>query len=193
MFTGLIRAVGRVHSLAATEMGQRIGIRYAAGALGPIALGDSIAVSGVCLTALDPASGSFTADVSRETLARTALGSLSIGAGVNLEPSLTPSSLLGGHLVTGHVDATGSVLSIDDERWTFSLPIELARFVAIKGSIAVNGVSLTVNSVGDDRFGVTLIPHTLAHTTFGELRAGAAINLEIDLVARYVARLLNRD
>ncbi len=192
MFTGLVRAIGRIERAVATENGKRLVVRYPVGTLGPVALGDSICVSGVCLTALEPNAGSFAADVSGETLQRTLLGSLAAGDGVNLEPSLTPSTLLGGHLVTGHIDATGRVLAFDGERWTFALPHDLAQFVAVKGSIAVNGVSLTVNSVADDRFGVTLIPHTLMHTTFGEIQSGAIVNLEVDLVARYVARLLNR-
>lgn len=195
MFTGLVRAVGRIEKSETVGDVRRVTIAYPDGALGAVAVGDSISVSGVCLTALQPGAGVFAAELSPETLVRTALGGLQAGDAVNLEPSLTAGASLGGHLVTGHVDAVSTVLDIGSgaaQRWEFALPPALSRFVAEKGSVAVDGVSLTVNGVDDRRFWVTLIPHTLAHTTFGSRLVGAAVNIEVDLVARYVDRLLNR-
>lgn len=190
MFTGLIQALGVVHARTDT----RLGVGFAPDALGPIALGDSIAVNGTCLTAVSFTASEVGFDVSPETWARTHLGALVMGDAVNLEPSLTPSSKLGGHFVSGHVDAVGAVLAIEQEpasqRWRFSLPAGIAHLVAVKGCIAVDGVSLTVNEVGTDWFGVTLIPHTLAHTRFHRLTPGAAVNLEADLMARYAARAM---
>jgi riboflavin synthase len=194
MFTGIVAAVGRVARIERRGTGAHIVVDAGALDLGDVAEGDSIAVAGVCLTALDPREATFAADVSAETLARTTLGSLAEGDGVNLEKSLRLADRLGGHLVSGHVDGVGRVASIDDEggaqRWAFALPRELARYVAMKGSVAVDGTSLTVNTVGDDTFGVTLIPHTLAVTTFGARRIGDAVNIEVDMMARYVERLL---
>jgi riboflavin synthase len=190
LFTGLIQAVGAVRLRAES----RLGIGFDADALGPIALGDSIAVNGVCLTAVHFSATDVLFDVSPETWARTHLGALEVGNAVNLEPSLTPSSKLGGHFVSGHVDAVGAVLAIEEEassqRWRFTLPAVIAPLVAVKGCIAVDGVSLTVNEVGDDWFGVTLIPHTLEHTRFHRLTPGAAVNLEADMLARYAVRAL---
>jgi riboflavin synthase len=190
LFTGLIQAVGAVRLRAES----RLGIGFDTDALGPIALGDSIAVNGVCLTAVHFSATEVHFDVSPETWARTHLGTLEVGNTVNLEPSLTPSSKLGGHFVSGHVDAVGAVLAIDEEpasqRWRFSLPAIIAPLVAVKGCIAVDGVSLTVNEVGEDWFGVTLIPHTLEHTRFHQLMPGAPVNLEADMLARYAARAL---
>jgi riboflavin synthase len=189
MFTGLIQALGRV--VANTEGKLRVAVD---GALGAVAAGDSIAVAGVCLTALDDDSSVLSFAVSPETLARTTLGRLPIGARVNLEPSLLPTSRMGGHWVSGHVDAVGTVLerAADGafERWRFSLPLAIAPLVAVKGSIAIDGTSLTVNAVDSDSFAVTLIPHTLTHTTFAERGAGDSVNLEADLLARYAARVL---
>jgi len=195
MFTGLIQALGHV----ARRDGSRLEVSYvapsaSAAALGPISLGDSIAVSGVCLTVVEFVPGSVSFDVSAETWARTNLGQLGALDLVNLESSLTPSSKLGGHFVTGHVDAVASVVEVIDDlsaqRWRFSLPVALKAMVAEKGAIAVDGVSLTVNAVGDDFFDVTLIPHTLAHTRFGRIGIAAKVNLEVDLMARYALRAL---
>ena len=157
-------------------------------------LGESIAVNGVCLTVVAFDAGSFQADASTETLALTTLGTLAEGAALNLERAMRPSDRLGGHLVSGHVDGIGRVLSVHDDaraqRWRFAAPAPLLKYVAKKGSICVDGVSLTVNAVDGEGFEVALIPHTVAHTRFAETAVGDAVNLEIDLVARYVERLL---
>jgi len=193
MFTGLIQAVGRLVSADARDGDLRM--RFATGALpfADAALGESIACNGVCLTVVAFDDGHFDADVSTETVARTTLGALAPGAAVNLERALRVGDRMGGHIVSGHVDGTGAVLSVVDEargqRWRFSAPRALLRYIAEKGSIAVEGVSLTVNAVDDAGFEVMLVPHTLAHTGFGAMAPGAPVNLEIDTVARYVARL----
>ncbi|GIG24210.1 riboflavin synthase [Cellulomonas denverensis] len=191
MFTGIVEEVGVV---LASDDGARLRIS------GPLAAsdaghGDSIAVSGVCLTVTElPGDGSFAVDVMPETLRRTALGGLRPGDRVNLERSLRADTRLGGHVVQGHVDGVGTVLARDPgERWDtvrIGLDRDLARFVAEKGAITVSGVSLTVTAVGDDWFEVGLIPTTLAETTLGELAVGAPVNLEVDVLAKYVARLL---
>ena len=195
MFTGLIQSVGRV--LAKEPGGGDLRLRIAVGML-PFAdaeFGESIAVNGCCLTVVEFDTGSFTADVSTETLQCTTLGDLALGAAVNLERALLPTTRLGGHLVSGHVDGVGTVVSVHEDaraqRWRFSAPPGLLRFVAAKGSIAVDGVSLTVNAVDTHGFEVALIPHTLAHTAFGETGPGCPVNLEVDLIARYVERLLS--
>ena len=194
MFTGIVQAVGCIATREARGADARLEIDATTLDLGDVVIGDSIAVAGVCLTAVALDGTRFTADVSTETLARTTLGSLALGDPVNLEKSLRLAGGLGGHLVSGHVDGIGLIVSIDDDgasqRWTFSAPSALLRYIAAKGSICVDGVSLTVNTVDGDSFGVTLIPHTLAVTTFGARKPGDAVNLEVDLVARYVERLL---
>lgn len=194
MFTGLIQAIGRIQAVEARGGDVRLRIACGGLSLEGVSTGDSIAVSGVCLTALDLNADSFAADVSVETLEHTTLGACRAGDAVNLERSLTLATPLGGHFVSGHVDGVGIVRSIVNEarsqRWVFDIPAALRGFVASKGSIAVNGVSLTVNELYDEGFGVNLIPHTLEHTTFGTLATGAAVNIEVDLLARYVERLL---
>ncbi len=194
MFTGLIQSVGRIAALEARGGDLRLTIDCGELDLSAVTEGDSIAVSGVCLTALDLHPRSFAADVSNETLAKTTLGALRVGDAVNLERSLTLATPLGGHFVSGHVDGIGRVRGISadarSQRWVFEVPEELRRYIASKGSIAINGVSLTVNELYPDGFGVNLIPHTLAHTTFGSLVEGAPVNLEVDLIARYVERLM---
>jgi riboflavin synthase len=193
MFTGIVLAKGIV--LRTERRGGDMRIRVGAGDLdmSDVAVGDSICVSGVCLTAIDPDLTSFCADVSTETLSRTTLGMLRDGDGVNLEKSLRLSDRLGGHLVSGHVDGIGRVTSIEpdarSQRWRFEIPHELAKYIAAKGSVCVDGVSLTVNDVDANKFGVNLIPHTIAVTTFADKRVGDAVNIEVDLVARYVERL----
>ena len=156
-------------------------------------VGDSISVSGVCLTMLHPAGGRFEADVSAETLSLTTLGDVQPGDRVNLEPALSLSDRLGGHLVTGHVDGMATLVARTpdgrSERFEFELPASLSRYVARKGSVCVDGVSLTVNDVNANRFGVCLIPHTLEVTTLGGLSAGDRVNIEVDLIARYLERL----
>ncbi len=193
MFTGIIQAVGQVAALQPRDGGARLVIDAGPLDLDDVALGDSIAVAGVCLTVIAREGACWSADVSAETLARTTLGTLRSGDGVNLEKALRLADRLGGHLVSGHVDGVGRVERIDDEgaaqRWTFRLPDALARYAAVKGSICVDGTSLTVNAVDATGFGVTLIPHTLGVTTFGARRVGDAVNIEVDLIARYVERL----
>jgi riboflavin synthase len=197
MFTGIIQAVGHIVSRDQRGTDARVVIDAGKLDLSDVALGDSIAVAGVCLTVVAIDATRWVADVSAETLARTTLGALAGGAGVNLEKALRLADRLGGHLVSGHVDGIGAVLRIDDDgasqRWTFRMPDGLARYIAVKGSICVDGTSLTVNAVDADTFGVTLIPHTLAVTTFGARMAGDSVNLEVDLVARYVERLYSGD
>lgn len=195
MFTGIVLDIGTV--AARTERGGdvRLAIRVNRLDLSRTALGDSICVQGCCVTAVALNAGGFEADLSRESLGLTTLGALRMDAPVNLEPALRAGDALGGHLVSGHVDGVGSVVSRSNDarstRMVIEAPPQLARYIARKGSIAVDGVSLTVNEVDGTRFGVNLIPHTLEVTTLGALVPGAAVNLEIDPVARYVERLLN--
>ena len=194
MFTGIIEGVGSIASVE--PRGGDVRLRIATGTLpfGDVRLGESVAVNGVCLTVVAFDAASFEADASTETLALTTLGRLAAGAAVNLERAMRPTDRLGGHLVSGHVDGLGAVVSVHDDaraqRWRFSAPAALLRYVAKKGSICVDGVSLTVNEVDADGFEVALVPHTVSHTAFGSTRVGDAVNLEIDLVARYVERLL---
>jgi riboflavin synthase len=194
MFTGIIEGIGAVASIE--PRGGDVRLRIDAGTLAfdEVRLGESIAVNGVCLTVVAFDDASFEADASTETLALTTLGRLGPGAPVNLERAMRPNDRLGGHLVSGHVDGAGAVVSIHEDaraqRWRFSAPPALLRYIAKKGSICVDGVSLTVNDVDDAGFEVALVPHTVAHTAFASTRIGDAVNLEIDLVARYVERLL---
>lgn len=195
MFTGLIQGVG---TLAVREMrGGDARLRIEAGTFpfADPALGESIAVNGVCLTVVGFEVDGFEVDASPETLALTTLSNLAIGAGLNLERALRAEDRLGGHMVSGHVDGVGRVRSIVDDggaqRWTFAAPPGLLRYIAQKGSICVDGVSLTVNAVDGDGFEIALIPHTLSHTAFVTTAVGDAVNLEVDLVARYVERLLS--
>jgi riboflavin synthase len=195
MFTGIVTALGTVRAI--TSLGGSADMRLTMTAPWPdtasIAVGASIGCSGCCLTAVEIGPDWFAADASAETLSRTTLGRWRPGTRVNLERSLCLGDELGGHLVSGHVDGVGEVLLAATEhgstRFVFRVPAGLARFVAVKGSIAVDGVSLTVNEVTDDTFGVNIIPHTASVTGFGTLRPGDAVNLEIDMLARYVARL----
>lgn len=193
MFTGLVEEVGRVENLEELGDSVRLTVR------GPLvtedaAFGDSIAVDGVCLTVIDVADGCFKADVMQETLDRSRLGSYTSGARVNLERALAAGARLGGHIVQGHVDGVGELLSrTPSEHWEvlrFSLPSSLNKYVVEKGSIAINGTSLTVSSVGDGYLEVSLIPTTLADTTFGELAVGEPVNLEVDVVAKYVEKMV---
>ena len=194
MFTGLVQAVGRLASSEARGGDRRL--RIAAGALdvGDLQLGESIAVNGVCLTVVAFDAGGFEADASNETLSLTTLGSLATGAPLNLERALLPTTRLGGHLVAGHVDGVGHVAAVADDgrsqRWRFAAPAALLRYVAAKGSICVDGVSLTVNAVDAHGFEVNLVPHTIEHTAFAATPVGAPVNLEVDLIARYAERLL---
>ena len=194
MFTGIIEAIGRVEALEDRGGDQRIRIDSGALDLAGASIGDSIAVNGVCLTAVELGSGRFAADVSRESLSLTTLGQLKAGARVNLEQALRLSTPLGGHLVSGHVDGVGTVLGIreDARSWRLQIhaPGELARYIAVKGSICVDGTSLTVNTVKGAVFDLNIVPHTLTATSIGDYRVGTRVNLEVDLIARYLERLL---
>jgi len=194
MFTGIIQDVGRIEARVARAGDLRLTIAVTRLDLARLTAGDSICVQGVCLTAAALAQRSFDADVSRETLSLTTLGDLQPGAAVNLEPALRAGGALGGHLVSGHIDGIGEVLSVTEDacslRATVAAPAMLSKYIARKGSITVDGVSLTVNEVSGASFRVNLIPHTLSVTTLGRLAQGARVNLEIDQVARYVERLL---
>ena len=195
MFTGIVEATGRIGALEAHGADRRLRIDAGMCEDKVPATGDSVCVSGVCLTAVDLSPSGFHADVSAETLGCTTLGDLRVGDRVNLERALTPATPLGGHLVSGHVDATGTVLERRDDarcvRFSFRLPAQLRRYVAVKGSICIDGVSLTVNHVGEDQFGVNIVPHSLDVTTLGEFIPGRRVNLEVDLIARYLERLLD--
>lgn len=197
MFTGIIQTLGLIESLSPCGGAMRMAISARDLDTSDLVLGDSIAVSGPCLTVVALAPGRFEVDVSPETLARTSLGNKAVGARVNLEKALRLSDRLGGHLVSGHVDGLGEVRQrvVRDNCVQFSLraPSALARYIAPKGSICVDGVSLTVNAVDGPDFELLIIPHTLERTTLGELASGSRVNLEIDLVARYLERLLHAD
>ena len=196
MFTGIISAIGEVRAME--PLGQGEDMRLVIGAPWPdflsIPLGASIACAGCCLTAVNLEPDQFAVDVSAETLSRTTLGTWRVGTRLNLERSLRVGDELGGHLVSGHVDGLGRVAAVTREnasiRLAFTVPSDLARLIAVKGSVAVDGVSLTVNEAGPDSFGVNIIPHTAEATTLGRLRAGDAVHIEIDMLARYVARLM---
>lgn len=197
MFTGIIQTLGRIESLSPRGGAMRMAIAAADLDTSDVALGDSIAVSGPCLTAVSISPGRFEVDVSPETLDRTTLGGKRAGDAVNLEKALRLSDRLGGHLVSGHVDGLGEVLARVERdncvQFTLRAPQALARYIAPKGSICIDGVSLTVNAVDGAQFELLIIPHTLERTTLGDLRAGSRVNLEIDLVARYLERLLAPD
>lgn len=194
MFTGIIQAIGSIERLELRGSDMRIRIASGKLPMDQVNLGDSIAVNGVCLTAVEFDSRGFVADVSRESLSRTTLGNLSPGASVNLELALLPTTRLGGHLVSGHVDGVGRIIERTDDgrswRFTIETPEGLARYVAEKGSICINGISLTVNAVYGCRFTVNIVPHTLQETTLGSSKSGDPVNLEVDLIARYLERLL---
>lgn len=197
MFTGIIENLGTLQERHDHGSDQTLVIAAPTLDFSTVRLGDSIAVNGVCLTVRQLGPQNFSADVSKESLERTTLGELAPGQPVNLELALTLSKPLGGHLVSGHVDGVGQLLSRRDEgrseRLEFRMPKEIAHYVAVKGSIAIDGISLTVNGVADDRFQVNIIPHTSEHSTLGSYKEGQRVNLEVDLIARYVERLLRRD
>jgi len=197
MFTGIIEAVGQVAELQQRSGDARLRILTGKLDLSDVVLGDSIAVNGVCLTAVDLPGDGFVADVSRETLSLTSLGHLRSGSRVNLEKALTLATRLGGHLVSGHVDGLGTVIERHDDarsvRFSIEAPEELARYIAHKGSITVDGTSLTVNAVNGRRFELNIVPHTLQETVMDDYSAGRRVNLEVDLVARYLERLLLGD
>ncbi len=194
MFTGIITAVGTVAALELKGGDARLRVQTGKLPLEDVALGDSIAVSGVCLTVVALPGDGFWADVSGESLARTTLGNLKPGSAVNLEKALTPTTRLGGHLVSGHVDGVGAVLERRDDgrsvRFRIQTPDGLARYIAEKGSVCVDGISLTVNAVDGAVFELNIVPHTLLETTISGFQPGRKVNLEVDVIARYLERLL---
>ena len=194
MFTGIVQDVGKVRARESRGGDARIVIAFEQLRSNDFRIGDSICVQGCCLTATELPEGAFAADVSRETLSLTTLGDLAVGSPVNLEPSLKAGDALGGHLVSGHIDGVAEVVAISGDarstRLKIAVPADLARYIARKGSVAVDGVSLTVNEVDGATFGVNIIPHTQTVTTLGKLRVGARVNLGVDQVARYVERLV---
>ena len=194
MFTGIVESLGRIESAQTVGGDRRMGFVADDGYLADVALGDSVAVNGVCLTVATKIQGGFVADLSRETLSATTAAEWGPGDRINLEKALTPSKPLGGHMVSGHVDGVGTLVERREDarswRLRFEVPPELARYIARKGSITINGVSLTVNDAEGSRFGVNIIPQTLDKTTLGALVPGARVNLEVDLIARYLERLI---
>jgi riboflavin synthase len=194
MFTGIIQAVGNIASMEQKEGDLRLSIATGQLDMGDVALGDSIATNGICLTVINLSNAGFSADVSRETLSLTTLEKLKPGSPVNLEKALTLSTPLGGHLVSGHVDGVGRVVDRRDDarsiRFRIEAPQALARYIAHKGSICVDGVSLTVNAVEGASFELNIVPHTLCETIMESYRSGSEVNLEVDLVARYLERLV---
>jgi riboflavin synthase len=197
MFTGIIQAVGKVAALQPSNGDLRLRIQTGTLPLANVAMGDSIATSGVCLTVVGLPGDGFWADVSRETIAFTTISQWQQGAPVNLEKALLPTSHLGGHIVSGHVDGIGEILERHDDarsiRLTVRAPAELAKYIAHKGSICVDGISLTVNAVRGADFELNIIPHTAQVTTIGHYRPGSRVNLEVDVIARYLERLLQGD
>ena len=194
MFTGIILAVGEIAAIQPRGGDCRLKINTGKLSLKDCTLGDSIAVNGVCLTAVELGERYFYADVSNETLSRTTLKTARTGTRVNLELALMPTSRLGGHIVSGHVDGIGKVVEKKADgrsiRFKFKAPDSLAKYIAEKGSICINGISLTVNTVGGAYFSVNIVPHTLQETTLGDTEVGAEVNLEVDLLARYMERLM---
>ena len=194
MFTGIIEAVGKVENIKKQSGDAKIKIKVGNLDMSDVALGDSIACNGVCLTAIELSDSSYTADVSAESLRLTTLGDLNVGSKVNLEKALTPTTRLGGHLVSGHVDGVGEIVSIKSDArsviYKVKAPTEIAHYIAKKGSTCVDGVSLTVNEVENSTFSLNLVPHTLKETTAESYKVGSLVNLEVDLLARYLERLL---
>ncbi len=194
MFTGIIQAVGRIQKMEQKGGDMRLTLDTGNLQLGDSDLGDSIAVNGVCLTAVEYTGNGFVADVSQETLGATSLGHLKPGSEVNLEKALTLNTALGGHLVSGHVDGLGTLLSMRNDgrsiRYEFSVPQNLAHYIAEKGSVTIDGTSLTVNHVDGNRFGVNIVPHTRENTIFRHYEINTQVNIEVDIIARYLERLL---
>jgi len=194
MFTGIIEAIGEIKRVEQQQGDVRLTVATSTLNLSDAQLGDSIAVNGVCLTAIELTAGQFVADVSNETLSATTMGAIKAGSPVNLECALQAQTRLGGHMVSGHVDGVGEVLERKADarsvRFTFAMPKEISRYVAQKGSICIDGISLTVNAVDDTSFTVNIVPHTLEMTTLGDRKVGDAVNLEVDVIARYLERLM---
>ena len=197
MFTGIIQAQGTISAIEKTGGDVRLSVRSTGLPFSSYEIGESIAVNGACLTATALRNDGFDTDVSVETLTVTALANLAVGASVNLEPSLGLGDRLGGHLVSGHVDCVGTIVSVSNDARSFRLgveiPAEFARYVARKGSVCVDGVSLTINEVSGNTFDLNIIPHTAETTTIGDYAVGSTVNIEVDLLARYVERLLAKD
>jgi riboflavin synthase len=197
MFTGIIQAVGNIAALENRGGDMRVGINTGSLPMDDVCMGDSIAVSGVCLTVVELGGSGFSADVSGETLGLTTLGSMAVNDAINLEKALTLETRLGGHLVSGHVDGIGEVTARREDsrsiRFSIKAPDELARYIATKGSVCVDGISLTVNAVSGAVFELNIVPHTLEATTMNACQPGRQVNLEVDLVARYLERLLLGD
>lgn len=194
MFTGIIESIGTISAAEQKTGDLKLTISTGKLDMSDVQLGDSIAVNGVCLTAIDFGSDYFVADVSNETIEKSATGKLQQGSAVNLEKALTPTTRLGGHLVSGHVDGVGKVISRDEDarsvRFVIKTPNELAKYIAQKGSITVDGVSLTVNGVSGAEFELNIVPHTLQETIINDYQPGTEVNLEVDLIARYLERLV---
>ena len=194
MFTGIIEAVGKVKRIDPVGGDMRLTVAVESLDMSDVKLGDSIAVNGVCLTAVEFDTHSFIADVSNESISLTSLKHLKAGSPVNLEKALLPTTRLGGHLVSGHVDGLGQVVNVADDgrsiRYTIKVPAELKRYIAVKGSICIDGTSLTVNAVNDDCFDINIVPHTQERTIIQNYKEGTEVNLEVDLVARYLESLL---
>lgn len=197
MFTGIIQAVGEISALQPSGGDVRLYVKTHNLSLDDVALGDSICTNGVCLTVVDLPGDGYWADVSVETLNFTTLGNLKPGSKVNLEKAMTPASRFGGHIVSGHVDGVGEIVSLEQDarsvRFVLRAPKELAKYIAHKGSICVDGTSLTVNAVNGAEFDLNIIPQTVAETVFGEYAPGSAVNLEVDVIARYLERLMLGD
>ena len=194
MFTGIIQAIGQIERMENQGGDVRLTLNTGSLELDDSGLGDSIAVNGVCLTAIEYTGHGFVADVSQETLSKTSLGKLKIGGKVNLEKALTLATPLGGHIVSGHVDGLGTLLGERNDgrsiRYEFSVPEELQHYIAEKGSVTIDGTSLTVNEVEDNRFGVNIVPHTRQNTIFQTYQINTQVNIEVDIIARYLERLL---
>lgn len=201
MFTGIIEAVGTIKAININAQGARIDIATNSLDMSDVKLGDSIATNGICLTVVafesTSRNGSFSADVSNETLNRTGFSHYKVGKAVNLEKAMLASTRFGGHMVSGHVDGISEVLSIENNgnSWEYwlSMPTDLAHYIAEKGSVTVDGTSLTVNSLSEGKFRLTIVPHTVKETVFSDYKIGSKVNLEVDLIARYLERLLTKE
>jgi len=196
MFTGIIEAVGRLRAINSSGDGARVTIDTATLDLSDVKLGDSIATNGICLTVVELDNASFSADVSSETLTRTGLAHYKMGDSVNLEKAMLPTTRFGGHMVSGHVDAVSEISAIEHKGnsidYWLTMPAELSAYIAEKGSVTIDGTSLTVNSLSDDKFRLTIVPHTTDQTIISKYQVGTKVNLEVDLIARYIERLLTK-
>jgi riboflavin synthase len=197
MFTGIVSAIGEIVGLEQRQGDVRLSIRAPELGFDDVRLGDSIACNGVCLTVVELTEQDFIADVSVETLSLTTIGDWRVGSRINLEKAMQASDRFGGHIVSGHVDGIGAVISLheDARSWRFRIkvPANLAKYIAQKGSITVDGTSLTVNAVENNEFEINIVPHTMLHTVFGDYQTGTKVNLEVDLIARYLERLTSAD